>query len=96
MPEQGEGAGPYRVLYRDFLTRLVDLQILSTGADVRKLLVQFAAMLVAASFTNAVASVPPYLQSRLTQAQLLVAAYGEQEFLIAGTMAIAGLFAVLA
>jgi hypothetical protein len=96
MPEKSEGAGPYGVLYRDFLTRLVDLEILSTGADVQRLLVQFAAMLAAASFAYAVASVPRYVQSRMPQAQLLVAAYGEQEFLIASTMAIAGLFAVLA
>ncbi len=89
-------ATPLRVLYRDFLTRLVDLEILSTGADIQKLLAQFAALLAAASFTYAVASVPRYVESSLPQAQLLAAAYGEQEFLIASTMAIAGLFSVLA
>ncbi|MGO9262038.1 MAG: ABC transporter permease [Bryobacteraceae bacterium] len=91
-----QAVSPFRVLYRDFLTRLVDLEILSAGADVQKLLVQFAAMLAAASFTYAVASVPRYVQSRLPQSQLLVAAWSEQEFLIASTMAIAGLFSVLA
>ena len=74
----------------------MDLEILSTGADVQKLLAQFAAMLAAASFTYAVASVPRYVKSQLPQTQLLTAAYGEQEFLIASTMAIAGLFSVLA
>ncbi len=97
VPQPRKGPGPFGVLYRDFLTRLVDLEILSTGiADVQRLLAQFAAMLAAASFTYAVVSVPRYLESRLPQAQILVAAYGEQEFLIASTMAIAGLFAVLA
>ena len=96
MSKPREAPGPFRVLYRDFLTRLVDLEILSTGADAQKLLVQFAAILAAASFTYAVASAPRYIQSTLPQAQLLVAAYGEQEFLIASTMAIAGLFGVLA
>ena len=91
-----EARRQFRVLYRDFLTRLVDLEILSTGGDVQRLLVQFAALLAAASFTYAVASVPRYVQSTLPQGQLLVAAWSEQEFLIASTMAIAGLFGVLA
>jgi len=96
MRHRGEPARPFCVLYRDFLTRLVDLEILSTGADVQKLLAQFAAMLAAASFTYAVASVPRYVQSALPPEQLLRAAASEQEFLIASTMAIAGLFSVLA
>jgi hypothetical protein len=86
----------FRVLYRDFLTRLVDLEILSSGADVQRLLVQFAAMLAAASFTYTVASVPNYVRSNLPLAQLLRASWSEQEFLIASTMAVAGLFGVLA
>jgi len=92
----GRRSSPFDVLYRDFLTRLVDLEILSTGADVQKLLVQFAAMLAAASLTYVFFALPRYVQSHLPQAKLLVAAYGEQEFLIASTMAVAGLFAVLA
>jgi predicted permease len=91
-----EARRQFRVLYRDFLTRLVDLEILSAGGDVQRLLVQFAAMLAAASFTYAVAGVPRYVQSTLPLRQLLVAAWSEQEFLIASTMAIAGLFGVLA
>ena len=85
-----------RVLYRDFLGRLVDLEILSSGADVQRLLAQFAAMLAAASFTYVVFSLPAYIHSTLPQAKLLMAARGEQEFLVAATMAIAGLFGVLA
>ncbi|HWC95619.1 MAG TPA: ADOP family duplicated permease [Candidatus Sulfopaludibacter sp.] len=86
----------FRILYRDFLTRLVDLEILSSGGDVGKLLVQFAAMLAAASFTYTVAVVPNYVKSTLPLRELLVAARSEQEFLIASTMAVAGLFSVLA
>ena len=47
-----QAASPFRVLYRGSLTRLVDLEILSAAADVQKLLVQFAAMLAAASFAR--------------------------------------------
>ena len=39
----------FRVLYRQFLFRIVDLDILSEQADVVKLLGQFAAMLAALS-----------------------------------------------
>ncbi len=91
-----EARRQFRILYREFLARLVDLEILSSGGDVQKVLVQFAAMLAAASFTYAVASVPRYVQSTMPHRQLLVAAWSEQEFLVASTMAIAGLFSVLA
>ncbi len=84
------------VLYRHFLARLVDVEILSAGGDAQRLLVQFAALLAAASFTYVAAALPRYVQSTLPQAQLAAAARSEQEFLIASTMAIAGLLSVLA
>ena len=86
----------FRVLYRDFLGRLVDLELLSASGDVQRLLVQFAAILAAASFTYTVAAVPRYVRSTMSLRELQVAAWSEQEFLLASTMAIAGLFAVLA
>ena len=86
----------FRVLYRDFLFRVLDIELLPAVDDIQRLLAQFGAMLAAFSFTVAVFSLPKYIMSNLPHAKLLVAARGEQEFLIATTMAIAGLFSVLA
>ena len=46
MPEERR---QFRILYRDFLRRIVDLDVLSSHGDIEKLLVQFAAMLAAFS-----------------------------------------------
>jgi len=40
----------FRVLYRDFLARTVDLELVSAGGEIQKLLAQFAALLAAFSF----------------------------------------------
>ena len=40
----------FRVLYRDFLFRMVDLELLSAGGKIGNLLGQFAAMLTAFIF----------------------------------------------
>jgi len=93
MPEERRQCG---VLYRDFLFRLVDLELLSAAGGVEKLLGQFAAMLAAFSFTITIFSFPRLAMSRLPFDKLMAAAHIEQEFLIATTMAIAGLFSVLA
>ena len=86
----------FRILYRDFLLRMVDLDLLSPSGEIRNLLVQLAALLAAFNFVVAVLFVPRYATSILPPEQLLMAAWGDQEFLIATTIAIAGLFAVLA
>ena len=86
----------FRVLYRDFLHRMIDLEILSTHGEISRLLVQFAAMLAAFSLVVTVYGVGPVAISNIPRAQLLLVARDETEFLIATTMAIAGLFAVLA
>ena len=39
----------FHVLYRNFLRRMIDLEILSAHGDVQKLLGQFGALLAAAS-----------------------------------------------
>jgi hypothetical protein len=67
----------FRVLYRQFLFRAVDLELLSASAqgDISKLLGQFASLLVFVS--------------------LLAATWGIEFFLIATTMLVVGLFAVL-
>jgi len=89
-------ASPFRVLYRDFLFRVLDIELLPAVDDIQRLLGQFAAMLAAFSFTLAAVGLPKYLMSTLSPAQLQMASRGECEFLIGATMTIAGLFSVLA
>ncbi len=93
MPSERQQFG---VLYRDFLYRLIDVELLSAAGDVQKLLGQFAALLAAFSFTITVFTFPKLARARLPWGRYLAAVRLEQEFLIATTMAIAGLFSVLA
>ena len=86
----------FRILYRDFLFRMVDLEALTAHGDIQRLLGQLAAILAALSFTLAVTFVPRYANSRLAHERLLIAAWGDEEFLIATTIAVVGLFAVIA
>jgi hypothetical protein len=86
----------FRVLYRTFLKRVVDLESLPDPGAVQKLAIQFTAMLAGFSFVTALLEVRRYSLSTLSPPQLLVAAWGSEEFLIATTMAVAGLLAVLA
>ena len=90
----------FRVLYRQFLFRVFDLEVLSAHAqgDANKLLGQFAALLVFVSvsitFGAMLFSDPkaPWLDPR--DSGLLIAMVA-QHFLIATTMLVVGLFAVL-
>jgi CubicO group peptidase (beta-lactamase class C family) len=88
----------FRVLYREFLFRIVDLELLSAHAegDSRTLLGQFASLLLFVSLVLAayagvwsasVGSAPPLVR--------LIGAWGIEHFLIATTMLVVGLFAVL-
>jgi hypothetical protein len=86
----------FRVLFRDFLFRLVDVEILSSEGEIQKLLAQFAAMLGAFSFVLTIWFVPNVGRAGLPHDKLMVAVGPLVEFLIASTMAIAGLFTVLA
>src|SRR6516162_8922786 len=82
----------FRVLYRDFLRRMIDLELLSAHGDVQRLLGQFGALLAAGSAVMAL------IQSALAyvpREYLAVAAWSDEEFLISTTMAIAGMFAVV-
>jgi len=85
-----------RVLYRDFLGRLIDLDVLSSGGDAGNLLGQFAALLAAFNFVVAIGILPRYGTTAHSRAVLLERAWLDQEFLIGTSMAIAGLFTVLA
>jgi len=94
MTAPADSPTPFRVLYREFLFGIVDLEILSARADVQKLLGQFAALLAAMSlmFCNGALRV---LRSTSPAAQKLTTAWVDEHFLIATTMAVVGLFAVL-
>jgi len=86
----------FGLLYRDFLFRMVDLELFSSHGDIGKLLGQGGALLAAFSFVMTVLMVPRYMTSRLPVEGLAVAAWGDEEFLISTTLAVAGLFAVVA
>ena len=86
----------FRVLYRDFLGRLIDLDVLSAGGDAQNLLAQFAALLAAFNFVVAIEILPRYGTTAHARDVLLVRAWLDEEFLIGTSMAIAALFTVLA
>ena len=87
----------FRALMRLFAYRFFDTDIVSVRGDLSSLLAQFAALLAALSFVLLLAVTPKYagLYQHLTAAQLGVAAWGDQEFLISTTMAIVGVFTLL-
>lgn len=66
-------ARQFRVLDRDFLARMIDLEVLAAWRAAA-LLGQFAAMLAALSFVLAVYLVPRYCTSSLPHARLLTLA----------------------
>ena len=84
----------FRVLYREFLFRIVDLEILSSRADIAGLLGQFAAMLAALSLMFCQGALRIF-QSQAPSSATLISAWVDEHFLIATTMAVVGLFAVL-
>jgi hypothetical protein len=84
------------VLYRLFLARMIDLEILSAGGDVRDLVVRFVSVLAAFSLVLAYLITPRYFISTLPRASLLYSLWNDSEFLISTSIAVAGLLAVLA
>lgn len=83
-------------LYRSFLFRVIDLELLSVSGEVRNLLAQFASLLAAYSFVLALFTLSNFAESPASHSILLVSAWGIEEFLISTTLTVAGLFAVLA
>jgi hypothetical protein len=86
----------FRVLYRQSLFRVVDLDLLSASAqgDASKLLGQLAAILIYISLMIAFAGLISDL-GNMPSAQKLAASWGVEQFLISTTMLVVGLFAVL-
>ncbi len=86
----------FRVLYREFLLRLVDLELLSADAqgDTNKLLGQFATVLISSSVFIGLGGL--FFDARgMSPAQFQAATLTIEHFLIATTMLVTGLFAVL-
>ena len=84
----------FRVLYRQFLFRVVDLELLSPRGDMSKLLGQFASLLVFFGLMLAFGAFG-IGDRRLPREALMVSAWGFEHALIATTMLVVGLFAVL-
>jgi len=87
----------FRVLYREFLFRMVDLELLSVHAqgDASRLLGQFAALL---AFLGVLFSMPAMMgfgDANMPPPARLMLAWSMEHFLIATTMLVIGLFAVL-
>jgi CubicO group peptidase (beta-lactamase class C family) len=90
----------FRVLVRQFLFRVFDLEVLSAHAqgDANKLLGQFAALLVCVSLSVAFGALiltDPKAPGRAPGDTVLVFLMIAQHFVIATTMLVVGLFAVL-
>jgi len=87
----------FRALVRLFAYRFFDADIVSVRGDLSALLSQFAALLAALSLVLVLVTGPKYagLYQHLTAQQLYAAAWADQEFPIATTMAIAGVFTLL-
>jgi len=87
----------FRALVRLFAYRFFDTDIISVRGDLSALLSQFAALLAALSLVLVMVTGPKYagLYQHLTAQQLYAAAWADQEFLIATTMAIVGVFTLL-
>jgi pimeloyl-ACP methyl ester carboxylesterase len=84
----------FKILYRSFLLRIVDPDLLPAHGDPLRLLVQVGALLASFSFVVSLMIVPPY--ARASAAEIAIYSWGDQEFLIGTTIAVVGLFTVLA
>jgi hypothetical protein len=87
----------FRVLYREFLFRMVDLEVLSPQAlgDSSKLFGQFAAMLISISLALTIMGFGAAGPRWMTVDQRQMVIWSNEHFLISFTMLIVGLFAVL-
>ena len=83
----------FRILYREFLFRIIDLELLTPQGDVVKLLGQFASLLV---FVSLVLMITVALVGASTEPELsLLLSWVEEHFLISISMLAVGVFAVL-
>jgi hypothetical protein len=85
----------FRVLYREFLFRMVDLELLSARGDTNKLLGQFAAFLMVVSIFLAILANTAEGPKEMPHSAVLIRAWPVEHSLIAITMLVVGLFSVL-
>jgi CubicO group peptidase (beta-lactamase class C family) len=85
----------FRVLYREFLFRLVDLEILTSQGDITKLLGQFAALLLFVGLYIMLPVVAGLGSADAVPEIGLLGAWTAEHFVISTTMLVVGLFAVL-
>lgn len=83
----------FRVLYRHFLFRMVDIELLSAQGDIANLLGQFAALLLFLGVGFSARLM--FINIRTTPEALVIIGLGTEHSLIAATMLVVGLFAVL-
>ncbi|HEV3332531.1 MAG TPA: serine hydrolase domain-containing protein [Bryobacteraceae bacterium] len=84
----------FRVLYREFLFRIVDLDVLAPQGDVTKLLGQFAALLAVVGLWVLLPAV--MVASGVSNLELgLIFTWIAEHFIIATAMLVVGLFAVM-
>ena len=86
----------FRALYRLSLARLIDLEIIASRGDLYGLFARFAGVLLALSMALMGMIVSPYVHHKLTATRIATHVWNDQEFLISITLAVAGLFSVLA
>jgi hypothetical protein len=85
----------FRILFREFLLRIVDIDILPSPGDALKLMGQIAALLAAFNALFAM-SVRRFAEMEGPLEKTLSAAWGLESFLIATTMLVTGLLGVMA
>lgn len=83
----------FGVLYREFLFRMVDLELLSPQCDMSRLLGQFATILVLLSIGSSLPLLT--LDPHLSHEALHILLWNKEHSLISLTMLVVGLFAVL-
>jgi hypothetical protein len=83
---------PFRVLYRHFVLRVVDLEALSVEADVTGFLGQFAGVLIMVGIVHAFVALIYFLVNPADQPAF---AFRLAQYLISTTMLATGLFAVI-
>jgi len=86
----------FRVLYRQFLLRVIDLEALSIEADIPRFLGQFAGVLIMISLLQALGAFWNAGQiQELTPAVHLALVWSKEQSLISGMMLVIGLFTVV-
>ena len=85
----------FRLLYREFLFRVVDLELLAPQGDTNKLLGQFAGLLIFCSLWLSVIAAVASGPNRQNPLLGMLYVWMAQHFLIATTMLAVGLFAVM-